>query len=213
MSTESPDWLVLCEEALRARSVENALAQLAAQANFHAKIRHRYGPIRVEEMGTPVSGEPSLWTCPLWQLELIGDPAVKLVVEHFRQLATLAYTDTLSGLPNRAHLEAVRNWFHADIYETVGFLDLTALRQINRHEGYAAGDRRIQAIASRLRETLAAGDAVWRYGGDEFVLLCGGETRARILSDTFLESAPAFKIGWGNSLEAAEAAMRAAHLI
>jgi diguanylate cyclase (GGDEF)-like protein len=49
-------------------------------------------------------------------------------------------------------------------------VDLNHFKQLNDTLGHAYGDRALQRVAARLRESLLPEDLVGRYGGDEFVV-------------------------------------------
>ena len=53
----------------------------------------------------------------------------------------------------------------------VAFVDLDGFKRVNDDLGHAAGDRVIAACAACLVQTVRPGDAVARFGGDEFVVL------------------------------------------
>jgi diguanylate cyclase (GGDEF)-like protein/PAS domain S-box-containing protein len=87
----------------------------------------------------------------------------------------LAYYDALTDLPNRALFyrlvdqaltEARRNRQHGALL----FIDLNRFKPINDTLGHGVGDRLLQQIGKRLRETLRNEDVVARLGGDEFVV-------------------------------------------
>jgi diguanylate cyclase (GGDEF)-like protein/PAS domain S-box-containing protein len=87
----------------------------------------------------------------------------------------LAYYDALTDLPNRALfyklvdqalVEARRNRQHGALL----FIDLNRFKPINDSLGHGIGDRLLQQIGCRLRETLRNEDVVARLGGDEFVV-------------------------------------------
>ncbi|MGE5466761.1 MAG: putative bifunctional diguanylate cyclase/phosphodiesterase, partial [Ignavibacteria bacterium] len=87
----------------------------------------------------------------------------------------LAYYDALTELPNRALfyklvdqalIEARRNREHGALL----FIDLNRFKPINDTLGHGIGDRLLQQIGRRLRETLRNEDVVARLGGDEFVV-------------------------------------------
>lgn len=94
-----------------------------------------------------------------------------------RRLRHLAYHDQLTGLGNR-------DLFNSDVpvvlqnLETAGtghaavmFLDLDGFKQVNDTLGHEAGDTLLIETASRLRDSLRESDAVYRFGGDEFVVV------------------------------------------
>jgi diguanylate cyclase (GGDEF)-like protein len=61
------------------------------------------------------------------------------------------------------------------------FVDLDGFKQVNDIWGHLAGDRVLQVIAERLRDSVRPTDLVARYGGDEFVVLAEGLHRHRDL--------------------------------
>lgn len=63
----------------------------------------------------------------------------------------------------------------------VAVIDLDDLKLINDSLGHAAGDRAIRAVAGTVRSIIRADDLLFRWGGDEFLVLMFGmpETMAR----------------------------------
>jgi diguanylate cyclase (GGDEF)-like protein len=88
-----------------------------------------------------------------------------------------ARTDMLTGLPNRHEfLDRVNRIIrytrmNPNFHFAIAFLDLDDFKPINDRFGHKAGDLVLQRIAQRLKSRMKTGDAVARYGGDEFVLL------------------------------------------
>ncbi|AUW93181.1 hypothetical protein BXT84_03780 [Sulfobacillus thermotolerans] len=92
------------------------------------------------------------------------------------QLAYQATHDALTLIPNRALLESAFD--HIGVQQktqpvplTLFVGDLDKFKQVNDTYGHSAGDYVLQVIAQRLKNCLRAEDRVYRYGGDEFVIL------------------------------------------
>jgi diguanylate cyclase (GGDEF)-like protein len=97
-------------------------------------------------------------------------------LDHQRKISRLARRDTLTGLPNRLHLQkllprllarAARDGTRLALLN----LDLDHFKHVNDSLGHGLGDRLLAAVARRLRTTVAANDVVVRMGGDEFVIV------------------------------------------
>ena len=71
----------------------------------------------------------------------------------------------------------------------VAVIDLDDLKHINDTLGHAAGDRAIRAVAHAVREVVRADDLLFRWGGDEFLVLMFGipEATARGRLDSLNE--------------------------
>ena len=87
-----------------------------------------------------------------------------------------AWSDGLTGLPNRTHLEilmdeAIHRSRLSGKALAVCFLDLDGFKPVNDRLGHAFGDRILVEVAHRLQSSVRSGDTVARLGGDEFVLL------------------------------------------
>ncbi|MEV0944917.1 GGDEF domain-containing protein [Micromonospora wenchangensis] len=82
-----------------------------------------------------------------------------------------ATTDPLTGLANRAGLDAALDDLDGESYDLV-LVDLDKFKPVNDTWGHDAGDRLLVEIAARLRGCLAdvEDSVVARIGGDEFVL-------------------------------------------
>ena len=90
-------------------------------------------------------------------------------------LKYLVRHDTLTRLPNRFFF---RERLQEIISQTrvgslaVMFLDLDRFKIINDTLGHPVGDMLLRAVATRLGDTVDAGETVFRLGGDEFAILC-----------------------------------------
>jgi len=92
------------------------------------------------------------------------------------RIATLAYSDPLTGLANRASLgpsleQAVQRARRRASKLAVVFLDLDGFKEVNDLHGHDAGDALLVEVAERLRAHLRASDLVVRLGGDEFLVV------------------------------------------
>ncbi|MCB1886582.1 MAG: EAL domain-containing protein [Rhodocyclaceae bacterium] len=93
--------------------------------------------------------------------------------QHVRHLA---YTDTLTGLPNRTRFQEQlqRQLVQADAEKqllAVMFLDLNRFKYVNDTLGHEIGDQLLKAVGRRLVHSVRSGDCVARLGGDEFTVV------------------------------------------
>ncbi len=89
---------------------------------------------------------------------------------HSRKLRGLAYTDPLTGLPNRrAFFERCDQAVAAGRHFGVLIADVDHLKQINDSRGHDAGDTAIREVVAALRTVLGPDAFVARVGGDEFM--------------------------------------------
>lgn len=82
-----------------------------------------------------------------------------------------ANTDELTQLPARHALKHHLARLGSDY--TVGLIDIDHFKTINDKYGHDCGDQVLRFVAARLREH-APGRA-YRYGGEEFIILCEGD--------------------------------------
>ena len=87
-----------------------------------------------------------------------------------------ARVDALTNAPNRYALAEALTAEQARIKRGgrpagLCFLDLDRFKKVNDSYGYAAGDRLLVDVFQRVRNDLRASDVVFRWGGEEFVVL------------------------------------------
>lgn len=106
------------------------------------------------------------------------------------RIHALAYSDSLTGLPNR---ELLHDRFQHAIAAAQRdrrmvaclFLDLDNFKRINDHYGHSVGDEVLRQVATRISVAIRGGDTLTRpgddgeatlarFGGDEFVILLEG---------------------------------------
>lgn len=86
-----------------------------------------------------------------------------------RALEQLATKDALTGLLNRSRLEA--HLESAGESSAVAVIDLDNFKEFNDAHGHIAGDLALMDFAEGLRANTRAVDAVFRYGGEEFLVI------------------------------------------
>jgi diguanylate cyclase (GGDEF)-like protein len=87
-----------------------------------------------------------------------------------------ARVDALTNAPNRYALAETLAAEQARIRRggctaAICFLDLDRFKKVNDTYGYAAGDALLVDVYERLRGELRASDVLFRWGGEEFVVL------------------------------------------
>lgn len=95
---------------------------------------------------------------------------------HELELAKLAHTDALTGLPNRywlrSHLPAaLEQAKKTHTLVAVLFIDLDEFKDLNDSLGHETGDELLKAAAVRIQAQLRPGDHLARLGGDEFTVI------------------------------------------
>ncbi|MFC2947371.1 putative bifunctional diguanylate cyclase/phosphodiesterase [Virgibacillus sediminis] len=103
--------------------------------------------------------------------------------EYEDHIKAMAYTDPLTGLPNRHQLN---RWMagHTAGEEhpyTVLFVDLDRFKSINDNFGHSLGDLLLQEVANRLNDCLDTEDFLTRQGGDEFIIILNKQERQAII--------------------------------
>lgn len=98
-----------------------------------------------------------------------------------------AVVDPLTGLLNRVALQtrATELALHARAAgERVALIvaDVDHFKAVNDRHGHVVGDAVLAEVARRLRTEVGARAAVYRFGGEEFVVLLSGATRASALA-------------------------------
>ncbi len=132
---------------------------------------------------------PGRWCCPCWCWP--GWRGCSTWSARRRsQLAALARSDALTGVPNR------RTWDYElsracqparddDRPLTVAVLDLDHFKAYNDTHGHPAGDLLLKEATATWSQHLQPGEVLARYGGEEFAVLLPGHdaesTRLRVL--------------------------------
>ncbi len=98
------------------------------------------------------------------------------------RISSLAFTDPLTGLANRARCEQVMDLLSQERSQyTIISLDLNKLKQVNDTLGHHEGDRLLSGFATILSDCFLDANLVGRMGGDEFIVIL---TEERTLNTT-----------------------------
>jgi diguanylate cyclase (GGDEF)-like protein len=92
------------------------------------------------------------------------------------ELLELSRNDALTGLGNRRRMEEDLQRAHARALRTglpygLTLFDIDHFKLYNDHYGHLAGDETLQRVAHCLERSARANEGVYRYGGEEFLLL------------------------------------------
>lgn len=96
----------------------------------------------------------------------------------YRSLEATARTDPLTGVSNRLKLQndlqAMRRRL-ARTGSSIGLLevDLDRFKGVNDAFGHLAGDEVLRQVAKALETAVRSDDVVYRYGGEEFLIILG----------------------------------------
>ena len=130
-----------------------------------------------------VADNPTLITFPL-ALTLAAMILSSAVIQSDREHRRSAVIDPLTGLLNRAALaqrvaELEQQTRSGGERERVGLLvgDIDHFKRVNDEFGHAAGDAVLRDVAYAMRGSLRAFDLIYRFGGEEFLVLLPGAGR------------------------------------
>ena len=90
-------------------------------------------------------------------------------------LQDMAVTDPLTGAKNRRALDELLGVWKGQAFLVI--LDLDEFKHFNDTFGHLAGDEVLIDFAELLMTQSRRGDAVFRYGGEEFLVVLGGADR------------------------------------
>ncbi len=132
------------------------------------------------------------------------------------KLRRMVITDPLTGCRNRRFFDEIigrelQRHRRYGIPMSVLFVDVDRFKAVNDTLGHDAGDRVLREVAAFLLSNIREADYVFRWGGDEFLILlsCGEEEarrRGAALQSDFARSSEAatLPIGVGLSIGSAE---------
>lgn len=116
-----------------------------------------------------------------------SEERLRTITRLHEQLQEQALRDPLTGLYNRRHLAELfgREMARSQREGTpiaLALIDLDHFKQLNDHHGHLVGDDVLRAVSIQLTGNLRGSDAVFRIGGEEFLLLLPGVTGKEALA-------------------------------
>lgn len=149
----------------------------------------------------------------------LADAIAPELMEQRNALERAANVDELTGLANRRALNLALPSAEADDATSIVLFDADNFGKLNKAAGHRFGDVVLKEMADAIRFAAARhgfGERVFRYGGDEFVVICSWFLAARIRDDAeaaFGRRFPAIGVGLtgtaGRTIEAADAELQA----
>lgn len=99
--------------------------------------------------------------------------------ERYEDLLDRSGRDALTGTSDRSRLEVegprlLQETARRDQSLSLLIVDADHFKSVNDQFGHLTGDAVLKDIARCLRENLRSGDYLYRFGGEEFVMLCAG---------------------------------------
>ncbi|MCL5676957.1 MAG: sensor domain-containing diguanylate cyclase [Firmicutes bacterium] len=158
----------------RARVIPGLPARNLSYILVPAKVEGRVtGVIRIAREGLNQFNPQDL------ELATIFANQAAIAIENARLYETtreLTITDGLTGLYNARHLgerleeeiSRARRYGHR---LSLAMIDSDSLKEVNDRYGHQQGDRAVKELGQGIRDTVRQSDAVFRYAGDEFVVL------------------------------------------
>jgi diguanylate cyclase (GGDEF)-like protein len=107
--------------------------------------------------------------------------------ERYQALLEQSGRDGLTGLYDRGRLERQGPMLVADMVAagrsiSLILVDIDGFKATNDRHGHSTGDQVLKLVSNKLAETMRSSDNIYRYGGDEFVILAGGMNHDTALS-------------------------------
>ena len=125
---------------------------------------------------------PQMW--PIYILSFLYVPIGIWIGHIYDRVNQLASFDSLTGAANRRMLIQMLHRYltYADkngAILSIIFIDVDKFKQINDRYGHEQGDLALQVITRTIEANVRSTDVVGRIGGDEFVILCPGLSKAK----------------------------------
>ncbi len=170
---------VLLQRGSKVAGARRYLAGRGMNEAIVAPLRGESGVVGLVTVGDRMGSVRSFDASDVQLLETVANHA-SVALEHGRLVDRLrheALHDALTGLPNRAALEARAVDALADMRAgnsrglALLLMDLDGFKEVNDTLGHLHGDLLLMEVGRRLRQTAPQAALVARLGGDEFAIL------------------------------------------
>ncbi|WP_170291665.1 sensor domain-containing diguanylate cyclase [Heliobacterium mobile] len=109
-------------------------------------------------------------------LERIVEERTKALEQVNADLVEMSLLDGLTGIHNRRSFDRSMTRIFTDGKDDLGtfsimMVDIDFFKNFNDTYGHAEGDQVLKSIANTIKENIRAEDRVFRYGGEEFVVI------------------------------------------
>ena len=140
-------------------------------------------------------------------LALAASLALFLMIRRTRgerdRLSRAIRLDPLTGAMSRYQFEcdATAAAPPGDRMQAIALLDIDHFKAINDQYGHAAGDKVLRAVVAQLQQSLGAHGRVYRWGGEEFLLVIDGPEPAAVeaLLNAAVDAVQTHPVGWGDA--------------
>ncbi len=184
---EDPDQQFAVGEGLMGWIAEHAKALRTGDAMHDPRFQHRSG--LTAELGSFLGVPLMTGAVCTGVLSAVSSERDHFTEEHERvaellaaiaapfvevaRLSRLSSVDPLTGALNRRGLDSIFPEATEELVQplSVIVLDLDRFKRVNDAHGHAAGDEVLRAVTARASEVVRGGDAVVRWGGEEFLLV------------------------------------------
>ncbi len=114
----------------------------------------------------------------LQQMAIVIQNAFEYIKNHEEKeiMSSLAHTDDVTGLYNQRKLykDIDKNILKSKATNepfSIVFLDLDNFKNVNDGHGHIVGSKLLEQVAQVIRKVIRDTDYIYRYGGDEFVII------------------------------------------
>ncbi|GHU37130.1 diguanylate cyclase [Betaproteobacteria bacterium] len=144
-------------------------------ATFSVHLRHKDGyrvPVRVRCIPVLDEDEKVVGAAEIFEYAYVKEE----VQREINKMGRVAYSDALTNIPNRLHMEnALNDWLCAYYDDkphlAVVMADIDFFKNVNDEYGHNTGDLVLKNVAAILQQNLRTLDIVGRWGGEEFLIL------------------------------------------